>query len=278
VAEGIELAPARAYTDNLCDLYNTYNKRDFVHPDPLEFLYDYDDPEDREIVGLIASCFAYGSVWQILKTVRTILERIDSPKRFLMNVSRTMLLDNFSDFKYRFTTGEELATMLFGIKRVLEDFGSLHKCFLKGYDPKHENVLGGATFLVSELSSVFQSRPRSLLPSPAAGSACKRLNLFLRWMVRNDAVDPGGWDQVSPSKLIIPMDVHMGRICRSLKLTSRKQSDMKAALEITEAFRKIEPADPVRYDFCLTRLGIRDDLTPDTFLQGCGVLKTTYRS
>ncbi len=161
--------------------------------------------------------------------------------------------------------------MLFGIKRVIEEYGSIQECFLKGFNPRHENVLGGATVLVSELSSVFQARPRSLLPSPVAGSACKRLNLFLRWMVRNDDVDPGGWDEVAPSKLIIPMDVHMGRICRTLKLTSRKQSDMKAALEVTEAFRKIEPDDPVRYDFCLTRLGIRDDLTPDSFLRGCGV-------
>jgi uncharacterized protein (TIGR02757 family) len=210
-------------------------------------------------------------VWQILKTVRAILARIDSPKRFLSDVSHEHLLNLFKDFKYRFTTGEELATTLFGIKRVLGDFGSLQKCFLEGYDPKHENILGGATFLVSELSSVFDGRPRSLLPSPTGGSACKRLNLFLRWMVRKDAVDPGGWDEVCPSKLIVPMDVHMGRICRSLKLTSRKQSDIKAALEVTEAFRKIEPDDPVRYDFCLTRLGIRDDLEPDEFLKGCGV-------
>jgi uncharacterized protein (TIGR02757 family) len=210
-------------------------------------------------------------VWQILKTVRVILERIDSPKRFLSDVSHEDLLSLFKDFKYRFTTGEELATMLFGIKRVLGDFGSLQKCFLKGYDPKHENVLVGATFLVSELSSVFNGRPRSLLPSPTGGSACKRLNLFMRWMVRKDAVDPGGWDQIPPSKLIVPMDVHMGRICRRLKLTSRSQSDIKAALEVTEAFRKIEPDDPVRYDFCLTRLGIRDDLEPDEFLKGCGV-------
>lgn len=210
-------------------------------------------------------------MWQILKTVRVILERIDSPKRFLSDVSHEDLLSLFKDFKYRFTTGEELATMLFGIKRVLGDFGSLQKCFLKGYDPKHENVLVGATFLVSELSSVFNGRPRSLLPSPTGGSACKRLNLFMRWMVRKDAVDPGGWDQIPPSKLIVPMDVHMGRICRRLKLTSRSQSDIKAALEVTEAFRKIEPDDPVRYDFCLTRLGIRDDLEPDEFLKGCGV-------
>lgn len=242
-----------------------------MHPDPLEFLYNYEDPEDREIVGLIASCLAYGSVWQILKTVQTVLDRLHGPKRFLVDASYENIIHNFSDFKYRFTTGEELATMLYGIKRTLSDYGSIQECFLQGYNTKDENILLGATFLIKELSSVFKKRPRSLLPSPAAGSACKRLNLFLRWMVRNDDVDPGGWHKIPPSKLIIPMDVHMGRICKSLKLTSRKQSDMKAALEVTEAFRKVEPEDPVRYDFCLTRLGIRDDLTPETFLKGCGV-------
>jgi uncharacterized protein (TIGR02757 family) len=266
-----ELLTISSYETNLCDLYNSYNRREFVHPDPLEFLYDYDDPEDRELVGLIASCFAYGSVWQILKTVKRTLEQIGSPRQFVTQESHHTLQNIFKDFKYRFTTGDELGMLFLGMKRVISDYGSLQACFLKGYSPTDDNVIKGLSFLVNELSSVFDGRPRSLLPSPKAGSACKRLNLFLRWMVRKDDVDPGGWDNVSPSKLIVPMDVHMGRICRVLKLTSRKQSDLKAALEVTDAFRRIEPEDPVRYDFCLTRLGIREDLSPDDFLQGCGV-------
>ena len=233
----------KEYSDNLCDLYNTYNRREFVHPDPLEFLYDYDDPEDREIVGLISSCLAYGSVWQILKTVRRVLDTIGPPRKFLLNATHEKLVQTFQDFKYRFTKGEELATMLFGVGRVIRIHGSVRDCFLEGYSPKDKNTINGLGYLVAAISEVFKERPRSLLPSPAGGSACKRLNLFMRWMVRKDAVDPGGWDQIPPSKLIVPMDVHMGRICRRLKLTSRSQSDMKAALEITEAFRKIEP-DP----------------------------------
>ena len=122
---------------------------------------------------------------------------------------------------------------------------------------------------MKELSAPFPGKPRSLLPSPVAGSACKRLNLFLRWMVRRDEVDPGGWDHVPPSKLIVPLDIHMHRISLQLGLTGRKQANLKAACEITNAFRAIEPDDPVRYDFSLTRLGIRDDLTPDGF--SCGL-------
>ena len=106
-------------------------------------------------------------------------------------------------------------------------------------------------------------------PSPERGSACKRINLFLRWMVRKDRVDPGGWDKVPRSMLIIPLDTHMYHICTGLNMTCRKSADMTTAVEITEAFRKIAPEDPVRYDFSLTRLGIRKDADPDSFLRYC---------
>ena len=261
--------PAMIYAQNLCDLYETYNRREYVHPDPLEFLYDYDQLKDREIVGLVASSLAYGAVRQILKSVRSVLERMDSPHLFLKRASKKELLDTFGNFKHRFTTGEELATMLYGIKKALERHGSLHACFSEGFKRDHETIIPALSSFVKELSSVFQGKPRSLLPSPDAGSACKRLNLFLRWMVRRDDVDPGGWDNIPASRLIIPLDIHMHRISLQLGLTKRKQADLKAAYEITAAFRSIEPDDPVRYDFALTRLGIRDDLDPAEFLKSC---------
>jgi len=259
--------PARKYSERLCLLYGTYNHREFVHPDPLEFLYHYDKLDDREIVGLIASSLAYGSVLQILKSVSLVLERIGSPCEFLRKASPELMLKTFKDFKYRFTTGDEMARMLYGAKKVLEKYGSLGSCFSQAFKDEHENVLPALTAFVRELSSVFHGKPRSLLPTPEAGSACKRLNLFLRWMVRRDEVDPGGWDNVQPSKLIIPLDIHMHRMSLQLGLTKRKQADLKAAIEITSAFKGIEPEDPVRYDFSLTRLGIREDLTPNMFLE-----------
>jgi uncharacterized protein (TIGR02757 family) len=265
--------PARTYDRNLCDLYAKYNHREFVHPDPLEFLYDYPDLKDREIVGLVASSLAYGRVRQILKSVCSVLQRMESPYSFLMNSSGKSLTRNFDDFKHRFTTGEELATMLYGIKRVIDKHGSLNACFAQGLNSNDETVIPALSFFVSELSAVFPSKPRSLLPSPVSGSACKRLNLFLRWMVRKDEVDPGGWDNVPASKLLVPLDIHMYRISLSLKLTSRKQANLKTACEITAAFRRLEPDDPVRYDFALTRLGIRDDLDPAEFLKTCEPMK-----
>ena len=260
---------AKIYEKRLCDLYRTYNRREFVHPDPLEFLYDYNDLSDREIAGLVASSLAYGGVRQILKGVKSVLDRMGSPYAFLRHNSRESLIKTFRSFKYRFTTGEELALMLYGIKRVVEEHGSLQACFVKSLQNGHETIIPALSIFVRELSAAFDRKPRSLLPSPEAGSACKRLNLYLRWMVRRDEVDPGGWDDVPTSKLIVPLDTHMHKISLQLGLTNRKQANLKAACEITAAFRTIEPEDPVRYDFALTRLGIREELNPAEFLSSC---------
>ncbi len=258
-----------ASAEDLCELYEKYNHREFVHPDPLEFLYDYPALRDREIVGLVASCLAYGAVRQILKSVASILRRMESPYEFLREAHRDSLVQTFKDFKHRFTTGEELATMLWGAKLALQKYDSLEACFLEDLKPEHDTITPALTGFVKELSRPFENKPRSLLPSPELGSACKRLNLFLRWMVRKDAVDPGGWDNVPQTKLIVPLDVHMHRISRQLGLTARRQANLRTAYEITAGFREIEPEDPVRYDFVLTRLGIRDDLDPEEFLKSC---------
>jgi len=250
-------------------LYSTYNRRCYVHPDPLEFLYDYPDPLDREIIGLIASSLAYGAVMQILGSVSRVIGRIPEPRKYLLNTSRGTLLRTFADFKYRFTTGEEIASLLYGIGRVIRKHGSLQKTFLAGYSDSDPDVLPGLSFLVDEISSEAGSDFYHLLPHPSRKSACKRLNLFMRWMVREDDVDPGGWYTVSPGKLVVPIDVHMFRICSSLGMTCRRQADLRTAIEITESFREISPGDPVRYDFAITRLGIRDEREPDDFIREC---------
>ncbi|MDB9823415.1 TIGR02757 family protein [Deltaproteobacteria bacterium] len=255
--------------EKLDGLYNLYNHREFVHPDPLEFLYAYPDLRERELVGLIASSLAYGRVAQILKSVSSILERMNnSPRSFLLGSSRKQLFSSFSGFKHRFTTGEEMASMLLGVKHVIEQYGSLYDCFLAGFN-NDDTILPALSAFVNKLLGAASETRNSLLPSPERGSACKRLNLFLRWMVRKDRVDPGGWDGVSPSGLIIPLDTHMHKICLDLKMTVRKQADMLTAIEITAAFGEIVPKDPVRYDFALTRLGIRKDADLESFLRDC---------
>jgi uncharacterized protein (TIGR02757 family) len=249
------------------ELYSFYNDRKFVHPDPLEFLYDYPDPFDMELVGLIASSLAYGRVAQILKSVSIVLEKMPgSPRKFLMESSDKAIRSACSGFKHRFTTGDEMASMLISARGLIEEFGTLQECFLTSFSKNDETVLPALAAFIRRFNGDDPDSKNSLLPSPEKGSACKRLNLFLRWMVREDAVDPGGWKGIPASKLIIPLDTHMYRICSSLKMTCRKPADMVTALEITDYFRKISPEDPVRYDFAITRLGIRDDAESGPFI------------
>jgi uncharacterized protein (TIGR02757 family) len=253
--------PCRLTKDSLDALYVRYNHREFIHPDPLEFLFHFDDPADREIVGIMASSLAYGRVAQILKSVSRVLERMGPyPSRFLRDVSFHGLLATFEDFKHRFTTGGQLAALLFGVKQAVARYGSLERCFLRNMSRGDANVLPALAAFVQELNGKSADLGSMFLPSPVGGSACKRLNLFLRWMVRQDDVDPGGWTGVSPAMLVVPLDTHMHRIGLTTGFMARKQADLKAVVEMTEAFKSIVPDDPVRYDFALTRLGIREGI------------------
>ena len=251
-------------------LYGRYNQPHFIHPDPLEFLFRYPQPRDREIVALIASALAYGRVSQILVSIDKALDPLgSSPFFFLMSTTKRRLIHSYIDFRHRFTSGREMATMLWGVRRVLMQYGSLEACFHSGMKEDDETVLPGLSRFVRELWLREHRRCKNtLLPNPEGGSACKRLNLFMRWMVRKDAVDPGGWNRVPSSKLIIPLDTHMFKMSRFLNLTDRRRPDMTAALSITKGFRVCRPEDPVRYDFALTRLGIQKGIETDHFFQG----------
>jgi len=240
-------------------LYEKYNRREYVHPDPLEFLYDYKDICDREIIGLIASSLAYGKVDMILRSVETVLTAIEKPKTFVIETDFKEMKKKLRKFKHRFTGGEEIAGLLSSAGRIIKKYGSLEKCFFEIFI---------STNSMQDSLKLFAERIRknapvtisTLIPDPAGGSAFKRLNLMLRWMIRKDDVDPGGWSCLSPKFLIIPCDVHMHKIGLLLGFTGRKQVGMKTAVEITESFRKFAPDDPCKYDFCLTRFGIRDDM------------------
>jgi uncharacterized protein (TIGR02757 family) len=175
----------------------------------------------------------------------------------LRSATRGSLRRAFAGFKHRFTTGEELADLLFGIERLIEAHGSLNACFVKHLQPGDETVIPALTPFVGELREAAGGLDTHILPCPGRGSACKRLNLFLRWMVRRDNVDPGGWEGVSPAQLIVPLDVHMYRICSALGLTTRAQADLRAASEITRGFRRFAPDDPARYDFAISHVGMR---------------------
>ena len=241
-------------------IYLQYNKRQFVNPDPLFFLYDYPEKKNREIVGFVAACCAYGRVEMIMKTVENILKKLKpSPFEYLMNNTEQDIKKDFKGFKYRFADETHLTNLLWGIRKILDRFSSLENCFYSGWLPKHDTVIPGLTFLSEQISE--NKNTGHLLADPKKKSACKRSHLFLRWMVRKDNVDPGGWNKVNPCQLIIPLDTHMYKIGNMLGFTKRKSQDIKTALEITNGFKNISESDPVKYDFCLTRFGIRNELS-----------------
>jgi len=238
------------------ELYLKRNRREYVHPDPLEFLYNYPQTRDREIAGLIASSLAYGRVHQILKSVSGVLKIMTpSPYLFLKKTPKRSLLNAFSGFKHRFTAGKEIAGLLAGIKNAVAEYGSLYECFTADLKKEHDATLPALESFISKISGK-QTSCASLLPCPGKKSAFKRMNLFLRWMVRKDAVDPGGWEDIGKTRLLIPLDVHMHSKALEFKFTKRRQTGIKTVMEITSAFRRICPEDPVKYDFCLTREGI----------------------
>lgn len=259
-----ELSSVNFSTKHLEFLYQKYNRREFVHPDPLEFLYQFDRIEDREIVGLIASSFAYGNVKQILASVRFILDKMGaSPRSFVEDASPKVLERIFKGFKHRWHTEKDLAKLIYGLKKCLEQYGSMERLFVQGLRGEDDDISKALNYFVCEIKMRAPGMKKNLLPLPQSGSACKRLHMYLRWMVRQDAVDPGGWEGIPTSKLLVPLDTHMYRMCRRLKLTRRNQANSKTVDEVTKGFRKICPEDPVRYDFVLTRFGIRGDLSFD---------------
>ncbi len=237
-------------------LYDRYNRPELISPDPLQFHGADENAEDQEIAGLIAALLAYGRVTQILASIEKILTPLGPhPSVFIDNTNEKNIHRLYTGFKHRFTTGEEISRLLAGVAAIRRDYGSLERLFhagSRGSDPLQA--------FTDELRSRAHLGATHLLPDPSKGSACKRLHLYLRWMVRHDTVDPGCWKSLSPSLLTIPLDTHMHRFALCYGFTERKQADLKTAREITDAFREINPGDPVKYDFALTRFGIRHDL------------------
>jgi len=246
-------------------LYKKYNHPKFIPPDPLEFIYRYSTPADREIAGFLSSCFAYGAVEQINKFLTKLLTPMGkSPADFIKNFTPE---DNkhLKALKYRFNTAQDIIDLISILKNNLNSHGSLEKLFLKGYQPQDENVIPALSnfrrLMIEKHHGQISKGLSYLICDPEKASSCKRLLLFLRWMVRKDNIDPGLWKKIDPAKLIIPVDVHMARLSRIIGLHNKKTVNLKTSIEITEGFRKICPADPAKYDFALCRIGIRENCT-----------------
>lgn len=248
------MAQPRLSRTDLQQLYRKYNQVSYLFSDPVLLVHEYSSPADREVAGLLAATLAYGRVGQILKHVESLLSVMGSPAAFARETSLHDATRAFRGFRHRFTSGEEVAVLVYGAGRLIGAHGSLGALFKSLSNRRDETVLPALTAFAHALRGFGACD--SLVSDPAKGSACKRLNLYLRWMIRRDAVDPGGWTGVSRSKLIVPLDTHMHRVGLSQGWTSRRAADMRTALEITAALRAMAPRDPIRYDFALTRSGI----------------------
>lgn len=246
------------------DYHHKIFNRTKLEPDPLQFLHSFKDPKDIEIVGLIASIFAYGSVKQIENTLKKIIDVFDGkPYKFFKNFSQKDY-KKLSGIKHRFYTEKDVLNLFIVVSNEVKKHGSIKKIFLSGYNISDKNVKNGiANFSNHFLNSIKQTFGKVtdgmifMFPLPEKGGACKRMNLFLRWMVRKDELDFGLWKEIGTSKLVIPVDTHIARISKELNLTKRKIADWKMAEEITENLKKFDADDPVKYDFAICHIGIR---------------------
>jgi len=246
-------------------MYNTYNDPRWLEPDPLAVVRRFPGSADTETVGIIAAALALGNAMRIMGAVETLLQPFGAhPAAALAAMADGDISAAVAGFSYRFFDARDLSSFLCAIRTVRATHGSLENAFLSVDDPAEPDYAPGASRFVRLLAGSAPSPWRlNLFPDPARGSAAKRVFLYLRWMVRRDAIDPGPWSRADPARLVVPLDTHMAAACRRLGLITRRSTDLKAAREALAVFKSIRPDDPTRYDFCMTRPGIRPDLDPE---------------
>ena len=235
-----------------------------LSPDPLEFPHRFSNPEEIELVAFISSVFAYGNVRQIGNTLEGIFRIMEgSPLGYIHKAKKERIREDFGGMKHRFYSPEDITEFFLMLRDVYKDGLSVRLVFRKYYEEAggdlkgaingfHEFILGR----IAENGRVTRGI-KFMFPLPEKGSACKRVNLFLRWMVRMDGLDFGFWDFIPTSELLIPVDTHIARIAKSLKLTKLKNVSWKMAEEITENLKRYDKDDPVKFDFALCHIGIR---------------------
>lgn len=225
-----------------------------IEPDPLQLVLRYSDPRDQEVAGLLAAAFAYGRAETIVANMGAVLAKMrPGPYAYLRSFDRQEAMRRFAGFSHRFHKTNDLVAFLGCIARALETHGSLGALFEQCYDPADADIGPSLSRFTAALGA-----DSYLTSSPTGGSACKRMNLWLRWMVRRTPPDLGLWTFVDPARLVMPLDTHVHRIATFLGLSDRKSGDWKTARALTDALARFDPADPVRYDFALCRLGILD--------------------
>ncbi|HXV22385.1 MAG TPA: TIGR02757 family protein [Desulfuromonadales bacterium] len=268
----------------------------FLANDPLSFPRRYATAADREAAAFLSAALAYGRAAGIRSSLENLFMRMpEGPAAFIRDFEPQRDGARLAGFVHRFNTGVDIALLCRVLRAMTAEAGSLERFFLAGDDPVAPDIGAALTVFSAravELATLLAPRQalrtgfRYLFPSPAGGSACKRLCMLLRWLCRpDDGIDLGLWQAVSPARLVLPLDTHTARIARLLGLTARCNSDWKMALEVTASLRRLDPADPVRFDFALAHLGISEGCTgkkgeiciPCPVAGMCGVLRTRMK-
>ncbi len=243
------------------ETYQRFHKEEFIDPDPLSRVRMYPGLADREVAAFICSSLALGRVGGILHACDEVLTPFGAKlKDHLLEASKDDLDHWFEHFRYRFFSRKEIVSFLYALKGVLREYGTLEECFFSGYRGSGDNPEPGIEKIFHGMIAHRNDSWGILLSDPSKSGGMKRWYLFLRWMVRKDRIDPGGWRSLLPAVLRVPVDTHLYRWGLRLRLTHRKGIDRTTVEEITHAFRMVDPEDPVRFDFSLSRLGIHPKL------------------
>jgi len=236
--------------------------------DPVHIVRRFADPADREVVGFCAAGLAFGRVASVLRSIEALLGVMGPrPAAFVRSFEPGREKHRFEPLVHRWIRGRDLLALMLILRRMLREHGSIEAFFAAGDDPATPDVRDGlesfsSRALATDVGAVYGPRLPAragigyFFPRPSGGSACKRLNLFLRWMVRRDAIDLGVWQAPHPSRLVVPLDTHVIRLGRCLRLTRRVSPGWAMAADITAALRAIDGTDPVRYDFSLCHVGM----------------------
>lgn len=247
-------------------LYEDYNREDAAM-DPIQIVRRYADPADQEVVGFCAAALAFGRVASVMNSIETLAAILGpSPAAFVRGFDPQGAHPELRVMVHRWTRGADLVALLWVIRQMLERGGSIEGFFLEDYEEDAADIteaLDGFSrrALALDLRAAYGRVPKRpgvcyFFTRPSAGSGCKRLNLFLRWMVRRDAVDLGVWTRVPPAKLVVPLDTHVIRLGQCLRLTRYTSPGWKMASEITSTLRTLDPIDPVKFDFSLCHVGM----------------------
>jgi uncharacterized protein (TIGR02757 family) len=269
----VQAALLKRRLDTLVDTFDVST----IAPDPLQLVLRYEKPPDQEVAGLIAAAFAYGRAETIVANIGVVLARMTpSPFVYLQTFDAREATRRFAGFAHRFHKTPELVAFLGRIAHAIATHGSLGALFASCYDAADRDIGPALARFVAALRDTPEAQKPTpalqyLLTSPADGSACKRMNLYLRWMVRRTAPDLALWTFADPAKLVMPVDTHIHRIATFLGLNDRKSADWKAARALTDRLAEFDPADPVRYDFALCRLGILDLCSRKRSAENCRV-------